>query len=77
TTDPGVRRRLDLETAAAKRRVEVVGAGTQVALEPLPTMPDSRIPAENGAAQDSSLVKPPPVLPKIPAEIPNLPYPDL
>jgi hypothetical protein len=40
-------------------------------------MPDSRIPADNGTGHDSSLVKPAPSLPQIPAEIPNLPYPDL
>jgi hypothetical protein len=40
-------------------------------------MPDSRIPADNGMGNDSSLVKPAPSLPQIPTEIPNLPYPDL
>ena len=77
TTDPEVRRRLDLEIAVAMRRVAVAAETPQAPVEPAPTMPDSRIPSENGAAQDSSLVKPAPSLPKIPAEIPNLPYPDL
>lgn len=75
TTDPAVRRRLDLETAAAMRRVDVAAESAQAPAQP--AMPDSRIPSENGSAQDSSLVKPAPSLPKIPDEIPNLPYPDL
>lgn len=77
TTDPAVRHRLELETAAAVRRVAVAAETPQAPAEPAPTMPDSRIPAENGTGQDSSLIKPAPGLPKIPTEIPNLPYPDL
>lgn len=77
TTDPAVRHRLELETAAAVRRVAVAAETPQAPAEPAPAMPDSRIPAENGTGQDSPLVKPAPGLPKIPTEIPNLPYPDL
>ncbi len=75
--NPEVRRRLELETAAAKLRI---AASSEVAHEPVesvPAMPDSRITGDDSTGNDSSLVKPAPSLPQIPAEIPNLPYPDL
>lgn len=77
TSNPEARRRLELESAAAKRRIAVSSEVAHKPAEPLPAMPDSRIPADNGAGHDSPLVKPAPSLPQIPAEIPNLPYPDL
>ena len=77
TSNPEVRRRLELETAAAMRRIEAASEVAHKSAESVPVMPDSRIPADNGTGHDSSLVKPAPSLPQIPAEIPNLPYPDL
>lgn len=76
-SDPEVRRRLEMETADAVRRLTVSSEADRKPAEALPVMPDTRIPAENGESHDSSLVKPAPGLPQIPAEIPNLPYPDL
>lgn len=77
TSNPEVRRRLELETVAAMRRIATSSDVAHKPAEPLPVMPDSRIPANNGMGNDSSLVKPAPSLPQIPTEIPNLPYPDL
>ncbi len=77
SSNPEVRRRLELETAAAMRRITTSPEVAHKPAEPLSAMPDSRIPADNGTGSDSSLVKPAPSLPQIPAEIPNLPYPDL
>ena len=77
SSNPEVRRRLELETAAAMRRIAASSEVAHKPAEPLPAMPDSRIPADNGTGNDSSLVKPAPSLPQIPAEIPHLPYPDL
>ena len=77
TSNPEVRRRLELETSAAMRRIEAASEVYHKSAEPVSVMPDSRIPADNGTGHDSSLVKPAPSLPQIPAEIPNLPYPDL
>lgn len=75
--DPEVRRRLEMESAAALRRLTVSPEVDRQPVEPLPSMPDTPIPADNGEGHDSPLVKPVPSLPQIPAEIPNLPYPDL
>lgn len=77
TSNSQVRRRLEMETAAAMRRIEAASEVAHKSTEPVPLMPDSRIPADNGTGHDSPLVKPAPSLPQIPAEIPNLPYPDL
>jgi hypothetical protein len=66
-----------MEAAAAMRRIEAASEVAHKSAESVPLMPDSRIPADNGKGHDSSLVKPAPSLPQIPAEIPNLPYPDL
>lgn len=77
TTNPEVRRRLEMESADAMRRLTVSSEADRQPAEPIPTMPDTRIPAENGDGRNSPLVKPAPSLPQIPAEIPNLPYPDL
>lgn len=77
TSNPEVRRRLEMEAAAAMRRIEAASEVAHKSAESVPLMPDSRIPADNGKGHDSSLVKPAPSLPQIPAEIPNLPYPDL
>ena len=77
TSNPEVRRRLELETSAAMRRIEAASEVYHKSAEPVSVMPDSCIPADNGTGHDSSLVKPAPSLPQIPAEIPNLPYPDL
>ena len=77
SSNPEVRRRLELETAAAMRRIAASSEVAHKPAEPLPAMPDSRIPADNGTGNDSSLVKPAPSLPQIPAEIPHLPYPAL
>ena len=77
TSNPDARRRIEMETSAAMRRIEAASEVAQKPAEPVPVMPDSRIPADNGSGHDSSLVKPAPSLPQIPAEIPNLPYPDL
>ena len=52
----------------AMRRIEAASEVAHKSAEPVPVMPDSRIPMENGTSQDSSLVKPAPSLPKIPAE---------
>ena len=77
TSNPEARQRLEMETSAAMRRIEAASEVAQKLAEPVPVMPDSRIPADNGSGHDSPLVKPAPSLPQIPAEIPNLPYPDL
>ena len=77
SSNPEVRRRLELETAAAMRRITTSSKVADNPALPLPVMPDSRIPTDNGTGSDSSLLKPAPSLPQIPAEIPNLPYPDL
>jgi uncharacterized protein (TIGR03790 family) len=77
TSNPEARRRIEMETSAAMRRIEAASEVAHKAAAPVPLMPDSRIPADNGTGHDSSLVKPAPSLPQIPAEIPNLPYPDL
>ena len=76
-SSPEVSRRIGLEAAAAARRANAESAVTAAAQEQVPAMPDSPIPRENGAGNDSPLVKPAPSVPSIPAEIPNLPYPDL
>ena len=77
TSNPEARRRLEMETSAAMRRIEAASEVAHKSAEPVPVMPDSRIPSDNGTGHDSSLVKPAPSLPQIPAEVPNLPYPDL
>ena len=81
TTDKEVYRRLEIETTEALRAVTASSKPDQPieqqTAESLLEMPDSPIPSENGTNPDSSLVKPAPALPKIPTEIPNLPYPDL
>lgn len=81
TTNNEVYRRLEIETAEALRAVNASSKPDQPIeqqkVETLLEMPDSPIPSENGTEPDSSLVKPAPALPKIPTEIPNLPYPDL
>lgn len=81
TTNNEVYRRLEIETAEALRAVNASSKPDQPieqqTAESLLEMPDSPIPSENGTGPDSSLVKPAPALPKIPTEIPNLPYPDL
>jgi len=76
-TSPEVRRRLALEADSAARRATMDSAGGAAGQEPVPAMPDSRIPRENGTAHDSPLVKPAPSVPPVPGGIPNLPYPDL
>jgi uncharacterized protein (TIGR03790 family) len=77
SSNPEARRRIEMETSAAMRRIEAASEVAPKPAEPVPVMLDSRIPADNGTGHDSSLVKPAPSLPQIPAEIPNLPYPDL
>ena len=77
TSNPEARRRLEIQSSAAMRRIKAASEVAPKPAEPVPVMPDSRIPADDGTGHDSSLVKPAPSLPQIPAEIPNLPYPDL
>lgn len=77
SSNPEARRRIEMETSAAMRRIEAASEVAPKPAEPVPVMLDSRIPADNGTGHDSSLVKPAPSLPQIPAEIPNVPYPDL
>jgi uncharacterized protein (TIGR03790 family) len=77
TTNHEVRRRLEMESSDAMRRINALPQVDEQPSEPLPSMPDSRIPSDNGEGRDSPLIKPAPYLPYIPAEIPNLPYPEL
>ena len=77
TSNPETRRRLELEIAAASRLTTASPEVVPKSVEAVPVMPDSRIPADNATEPDSSLVKPAPSLPEMPAEIPSLPYPDL
>jgi hypothetical protein len=77
TSNPQVRRRLELQIAAAMRRVAASSDADHKPADSFPATLDSCIPADNCTGIDSSLVKPAPSLPQIPAEIPNLPYPDL
>jgi hypothetical protein len=77
TTNHEVRRRLEMESSDAMRRINALPQVDEPPSEPLPSMPDSRIPSDNGEGRDSPLIKPAPYLPYIPAEIPNLPYPEL
>lgn len=77
TTDPKIQRRLEIEMAAAKQRNLPTPEPSPPPAEAIPSMPDSAIPTQSGEGHDSPLVKPAPSLPKMPEEIPNLPYPDL
>lgn len=77
TTNHEARRRLEMESSDAMRPVTASSQVHQQPPEPLPSLPDSRIPSDNGAGHDSPLLKAAPSVPQIPAEIPNLSYPDL
>jgi len=77
TTDPKIQRRLEIEIAAANQRNLPTPDASPTPTEAIPSMPDSAIPTQSGEGHDSPLVKPAPSLPKMPEEIPNLPYPDL
>jgi uncharacterized protein (TIGR03790 family) len=77
TTNQEVRRRLEMESSDAMRRFNALPQVDQQLAEPLPSMPDSRIQPDNRQGHDSPFANPAPSLPHIPAEIPNLPYPEL
>jgi uncharacterized protein (TIGR03790 family) len=75
--NPAVRQRLELEIAAASRRISPSpSTGPEATPTPHEVMSDAAMSADQRQA-DSPLLKPAPTPLPLPDQLPNLPYPDL